>query len=278
LLGESAQLDELDPFHERTELAPYMPLRKYGRAPVSWFDQFRRKLTTAEGALEAVRSGDRVYIQEGCATPGPLIAALVKRSFELRRVEIVHMLTLGCADYVRPECEGHFRHNGLFLGENVRDAVAAGRADYTPIFLGEIEDLFSSGTMPLDVALVQTSPPDEHGYLGLGVGVDCTLTAARCARHTGDQRSDLRTAERHIPPTEHLGLRRSLLGDTCLACFAQVVPRVLDQQPATRLHQPLLQTGQRPVVDRLRQHQPPPQVPQVVALSRQRVRWGLGAD
>jgi len=93
------------------------------------------------------------------------------------------MLTLGSADYTQPEYEGHFRHNGLFLGENVRAAIAEGRADYTPIFLHEIEELFCSGAMPLDVAFIQVSPPDEHGYVSLGVGIDCTLTAARCARY-----------------------------------------------------------------------------------------------
>src|SRR5262245_44565604 len=151
-------------------------------ASMGWLDEFRRKLCSADVAAEGVRSGDRVYIHAGCATPVPLISALTKRASELRGVEIVHMLTLGDADYVRPEHEGHFRHNGLFLGANVREAVAAGRADYTPIFLGEIEDLIRSGAMPVDVALVQTSPPDEWGYLSLGVGVDCTLTAVRCAR------------------------------------------------------------------------------------------------
>src|SRR5437016_4617461 len=150
---------------------------------MSWLDHFRRRVTTADQAVAAVRSDDRIYIHEGCATPEPLITAVMKRSRELRRVEIVHMLTLGAADYVRPEYEGHFRHNGLFLGANVRDTVAAGRADYTPIFLGEIVELLRSGAMPLDVAFIQTSPPDNHGYLSLGVGVDCTLTAARCARH-----------------------------------------------------------------------------------------------
>ncbi len=150
---------------------------------MTWLRLFKEKLTTAEKALEAVRSGDRVYIHPGCATPQPLVDALVRRAPELRSVEVAHMMTFGRADYVQPEYEGHFRHNGLFLGANVREAVACGRADYTPIFLGEIERLFTSGALPLDVVLMQSSPPDEHGYLSFGVGVDCTLTAARSARH-----------------------------------------------------------------------------------------------
>ena len=146
-------------------------------------DDYTRRVTSAEQAVEAVRSGDRVWIHEGCATPEILVSALLKRGPELRNVEINHMLTLGAADYTRTEYEGHFRHNGLFLGANVREAVAAGRADYTPIFLSEIEELFSSGALPLDIALIQVSPPDELGYVSLGVGIDCTLTAARCARY-----------------------------------------------------------------------------------------------
>ena len=131
-------------------------------------------------ALEAVRSGARVWIQSGCGTPSTLVNALVARAAELRDVEIVHMMTLGSADYTKPEYEGT-RHRGLFLGANVREAVAAGRADYTPIFLSEIEGLFTSGALPLDVVLMQVSPPDGHGYVSLGTTVDCTLTAARCA-------------------------------------------------------------------------------------------------
>jgi acyl-CoA hydrolase len=110
------------------------------------------------------------------------VDALVARSPFLRDVEIVHMKTLGNADYTKPEFEGHFRHRSLFLGENVREAVAAGRVDYTPIFLSEIEELFDSGAMPLDVVLMQVSPPDDHGFVSLGTTVDCTMTAARCAR------------------------------------------------------------------------------------------------
>jgi 4-hydroxybutyrate CoA-transferase len=148
---------------------------------MSWREEYKRKCINAGEALEAVHSGDRLWIQSGCGTPSVLVGALVARAPWLRDVEIVHMKTLGDADYTRPEYEGHFRHRGLFLGENVREAVAAGRADYTPIFLSEIEGLFEDGAMPLDVVLMQVSPPDEHGFVSLGTTVDCTLTAARCA-------------------------------------------------------------------------------------------------
>jgi len=149
----------------------------------SWTNAFREKLTTAERAVERVSSGHRVYVHPGCAEPETLVSALLKRAGQLANVEIVHLLTFGNADYVKPEYRGHFRHNALFIGSNVREAVTEGRADYTPIFLCEIERLFTSGQLPLDGALVQLSPPDEHGYMSLGVGVDCTLTAARCARY-----------------------------------------------------------------------------------------------
>jgi acyl-CoA hydrolase len=149
---------------------------------MSWKDDYRSKQMSAEQALQAVGSGDRVWIQSGCGTPSVLVDALVASSPRLRDVEIIHMMTLGSARYTRPEYEGHFRHRGLFLGPNVRDAVAAGRADYTPIFLSEIEGLFESGQLPLDVVLMQVSPPDAHGFVTLGTTVDCTLTAVRLAR------------------------------------------------------------------------------------------------
>ncbi|HLK49154.1 MAG TPA: acetyl-CoA hydrolase/transferase C-terminal domain-containing protein [Bryobacteraceae bacterium] len=144
---------------------------------------YRRKLTSADQAVGIIRSGDRVYVHPGCAAPAVLTEALLKRAPELHDVEILHLLTFGKADYTLPQYDGHFRHNGLFLGSNVREAVVAGRADYTPIMLSEIERLFSSGDLPLDVVLLQLSPPDEYGFMSLGVGVECTLNAARCARH-----------------------------------------------------------------------------------------------
>ena len=137
---------------------------------------------TAAEAVRCVKSGERVYIHPGCATPEPLAQALAARAPELKNVEVVHLLTFGEANYIRPEMEGHFRHRAFFIGGNVREAVNAGRADFVPIFLGEIERLFWSGAMPIDVALIQVSPPDPHGFCSLGVGVDTTLTAAKHAR------------------------------------------------------------------------------------------------
>jgi 4-hydroxybutyrate CoA-transferase len=142
---------------------------------------YKQKTTTAECAVELVHSGDRVWVQQGCGVPVPLLDALVERAAELRDVEMCHMLTLSTLAYTRLEFTGHFRHNGLFLGGNVREAVSEGRADYTPICLSEIEGLFEH-QLPIDVAFIQVCPPDEHGFVSLGVGADCTLTAARRAR------------------------------------------------------------------------------------------------
>lgn len=148
---------------------------------MTWSAEYRAKCRSAAEALAAIHSGSRVWIQSGCGTPSTLVDALVARAPEVRDVEVIHMMTLGSADYTKPEYTGRFRHRGLFLGPNVREAVVAGRADYTPIFLSEIESLFENGSMPLDVVLMQVSPPDAHGFVSLGTTVDCTLTAARCA-------------------------------------------------------------------------------------------------
>jgi len=140
----------------------------------------RERLTSAEDAVGLVRSGDRVWVQQGNGTPATLLDALAARAETLHDVELCHMLTLGPLAYLRPELAGHVRHNGLFIGENARPAVTAGRADYTPVSLGDIERLFED-ELRIDVAFVQTTPPDEHGFLSLGIGPDCTLTAARHA-------------------------------------------------------------------------------------------------
>jgi len=157
---------------------------------MSWQVEYRKKIRTPQEALLYVQSGMRVYIQPGCAEPETLVEALMERAPHVEDVEIVHMLTMGTAPYVAPEMAGHFRHNAMFIGGNVRDAINDGRADYTPIYLSEIEELFDSGAMPIDVALIQVSPPDTHGFCSYGVGVDTTLTAANTARFVVAQVND----------------------------------------------------------------------------------------
>lgn len=157
---------------------------------MSWEIEYKKKLRTSDEALRCVQTGMRVYIQPGCAEPETLVEALIRRAPHVQDVEIVHMMTMGPAPYVAREMAGHFRHNAVFIGSNVREAINEGRADYTPIYLSEIEELFESGAMPIDVALLELSPPDAHGFCSFGVGVDTSLTAAKCARYVVAQIND----------------------------------------------------------------------------------------
>ncbi|MFM8411727.1 MAG: acetyl-CoA hydrolase/transferase family protein, partial [Alphaproteobacteria bacterium] len=145
-----------------------------------WKSEARRRTTSATEAVKLVRSGDHVFIGSGCAEPQTLVATLSARPDE-NDVEILHILTLGVAPYADPRFPGRFRHNALFIGANVREAVQAGNADYTPVFLSEIPALFRSGRLPVDVALVQTSPPDEAGWVSLGISVDVVRSAVENA-------------------------------------------------------------------------------------------------
>lgn len=140
-------------------------------------------VASADDAVKAITSGCRVYVHGGAATPRHLVEALTRRVITLDDVEVVHLHTEGPAPYVAPELTGHVRHNALFIGPNVRAAVAAGRADYTPVFLSDIPRLFApGGPLPLDVALIQVTPPDAAGTCSLGVSVDCALAAVQHAR------------------------------------------------------------------------------------------------
>ena len=150
--------------------------------PTTWLEKYVSKRRTAEEAVKVIRSGDCVYIHPGCAEPEQLVRAMVARADKLRKVKVIHILTRGIADYVLPEMGESFRHVALFSGANVREAINEGRADFVPIFLSEIESLFSTGALPIDVALIHVSPPDAHGFCSFGVGVDTTKTAAECAR------------------------------------------------------------------------------------------------
>lgn len=148
----------------------------------SWLPEYNKKVTSAEVALSQVQSRDSIYVQSNAAAPQPLIDALVARADTLKDVEIFHILTMGRADYIKPEYSDSFKVHALFIGRNVREAVNQGRADYTPVFLSEIPSLFMTDRLPVDVCLIQVSPPDRHGYCSFGVSVDCTLAARKSAR------------------------------------------------------------------------------------------------
>ena len=148
----------------------------------NWLEVYRSKMVTAEKAVEAIQSNQRVFLTGNCSVPQTVLAALVRRAPLLSQVEICQVLTVGPADYVQPGLEGHLRVNTLFISDNVRAAVNEGRADFSPCRLSEIPLLFSSGRIPLDVALIHVSPPDEHGFCSFGIEVGVTKTAAAHAR------------------------------------------------------------------------------------------------
>lgn len=143
---------------------------------------YAARVTSAEEAVRRVTSGMRVYLTGNCSVPQTLLAALVRRAPELWDVEIAQVLTIGPADYVAPEMDGHLRVNTLFISDNVRAAVNEGRADFTPVFLSEVPKLFKSGLLSVDVAMVHVSPPDEHGFCSFGIEVGMTKPIAQCAK------------------------------------------------------------------------------------------------
>src|SRR6266511_2031859 len=137
--------------------------------------------TTADEALKTVRSGMRLFVGSGCAAPQKLVAALAARGADVFDVEIIHILTFAGAPYATRELLANFRHNAFFIGPNDRDAVNEGVADYTPIFLSEIPALFRRKQVHLDLALIQVTPPDAHGFCSFGVSVDVVKAAVESA-------------------------------------------------------------------------------------------------
>jgi len=136
------------------------------------------QLTTAAEAVASIESRDRVFVQTASAAPQALVTALTAHANALSDVEIVHLHTEGDAPYVDPAYEDSFHTRALFVGANVRRAVNdTGTADYVPVFLSEVPGLFRNGLLPLDVALLQVSPPDKHGFCSLGVSIDVSPAA-----------------------------------------------------------------------------------------------------
>lgn len=161
----------------------------------AWHTAYRKKSVSPEKALSLVARGDRIFIGAGCGEPQALVRTLTERGGNLSDTEVYHLLTLGTAPYTSPRFREAFRHNSFFIGPDVRQDVAEGRADYTPVFLSEVPRLFSAGHIAIDKALIQLSPPDEHGFCSYGVAVDITKAAAESA--------EVRIAQvnRHMPRT-----------------------------------------------------------------------------
>lgn len=138
--------------------------------------------TLAEEAVKIIKPGDRVFIHGGAATPHHLIKKMVERADDLWNVELTSISQQGEAYFTDPKYKNSFHLNSLFVSANVREMVNDGRGDYIPVFLSEIPNLFRRNILPLDVALVQVSPPDKHGYCSLGVSVDVTSAAIKAAK------------------------------------------------------------------------------------------------
>ncbi|MEO5885883.1 MAG: acetyl-CoA hydrolase/transferase C-terminal domain-containing protein [Candidatus Limnocylindrales bacterium] len=139
------------------------------------------RIVTPTEAVAGIRSGEQVYVHCAAAAPSVLLEALAARAADLQDVGVVHLHTEGPGPLLAPKMAGHFRHRALFVGPNARRAVNEGRADYVPVFLSDVPRLFSSGAVPLDVVLVNVTPPDAHGFCSLGVSVEAMHAAIRAA-------------------------------------------------------------------------------------------------
>jgi 4-hydroxybutyrate CoA-transferase len=147
-----------------------------------WKKKYADKIVSAEEAVGHVKSGDKIVFTHACGEAQCLTQELVHQAERLEDVEIMHMVAMSTAPYCQPGMEKHFRHNALFVGGSTRKAVEEGRADYTPCFFHEAPKLFREGVLPVDVAFLQVSEPDENGNCSFGVSVDYTQPAAETAK------------------------------------------------------------------------------------------------
>lgn len=143
----------------------------------NWRNTYKKMVSTAKRAVKQIRSGQRVFISTGCSEPIDLVTAMTKRAGELSDVEIIQLFTKGSAPYAQQQFANSFRINSFFIGKNVRDSVRKGLGSYTPVLLSNVPNLFNSGQLPIDVALIQVTPPTESGKVSLGVSVDIVSSA-----------------------------------------------------------------------------------------------------
>lgn len=188
---------------------------------MSWREIYQQRKMTAEEALLKIKENQRVVVGHACGEPSYLLEEMVKRKEFYRNVEIVHMIAMGQGAYCRPEMAGHFRHNSLFVGASTRKAVEEGRADFTPVHFSEIPGLFRSA-LPVDAALIMVTPPNEEGRVSLGISVDYTKAAAKCAGLVIAQVND------RMPFTEG----ESTLDVSEIDCFVEHSAPLIELEPA----------------------------------------------
>jgi len=206
--------------------------------------KFPEKFVPEERVFDAIRRGDHLFVGTGCGEPQHLIGALAeyvdshpKAFFD---TEVFHVWSLGVAPYADDKFKRNFRHNSFFIGDNTRDAVNTGLADYTPIFLSQVPDLFYRKFIPIDVALIQTSPPDNNGYMSLGVSVDITKAAVETAqvviaqvnssmpRVHGDTFIHIRDVDFIVPHDEPLLEYKPTVSDELARQIGKYVARIVE--------------------------------------------------
>jgi acyl-CoA hydrolase/GNAT superfamily N-acetyltransferase len=197
-------------------LSKLIDKEKSSMSKTDWTEKYKNKLVNASQAISKIKRGARIFLGTGCGVPYHLVQELASNADQMADNEIVHLLTLGDTPSADPKFQNQFRHNTFFVSSNIREAVTAGRADYTPIMLSDIPQLFRHRRMPLDVAMIQVSPPDRNGYSSLGISVDITKSAAESADIViaqvndrmpithGDSFVDVREIDYLVPYTEPL--------------------------------------------------------------------------
>jgi acyl-CoA hydrolase/RimJ/RimL family protein N-acetyltransferase len=216
-------------------------------AATDWTQKYKSKILTASKAIKKIRRGSRIFLGTGCGVPYHLVQELAAHADQMADNEIVHLLTLGDTPSADQKFQTQFRHNTFFVSANIREAVSEGRADYTPIMLSDIPELFRQKRMPLDVALIQISPPDRYGYSSLGISVDITKAASESADIViaqinekmpithGDSFIDIREIDYLVPFNEPL---REFQGDEITETVEQIgsfVARLVENESTLEL-------------------------------------------
>ncbi len=210
---------------------------------MDWEKTYQERVVTADQAVRAIQSGNRVFMTGNCSVPRMLLKALIDYAPQLKNVELCQALTVAGSEYVAPELEGHLRVNSLFISSNVRKAIHEGRADFTPVLLSEFPLLFKRGVLPIDVAFVHISPPDHHGYCTLGIESGLTRAAADAAkiviaeinqqmpRMHGDTLIHVNDIDYILPvdyPLAEISMNEDGCNDTCAKIACLIAERIPD--------------------------------------------------